>query len=294
MKAYLEEFLETFEYPAESRPVLVEALGRIESVPESRKGFIALLCEYDRNKDCDFRAMAARMDQLAQCAGVHPYTGRLVLFICLSRQLQLYYQQAGLPWQLWHDCMLDLRYKLLECRAVYGIWGTFVDWFGRFYNLTRFTVGRFQFDMVQVGRAYEKDGVVLTPESKALNVHIPRTGTRMDRESVKKSFDDAAAFFRPWFGEEPVVFVCDSWLLFEKHREMLPASSNIVGFMDCFDIVEQQEFPDYEEIWRFFDCKYDPDLDKLPQDSTLRRAYVELMRRGEKTGCGFGIFVYGH
>lgn len=292
MNGYLSEFLEEFDYPAESRQVLQQALSRMEETPQSHQLLWQILDSYDRDRNCDFAISCRNIREASRLADVHPYTGQLLMWICLSRRLQMYYQQAGIRREVWHNSMMDLRYKLFECKAVYGIWGTFVDWFGYFYSLKRFAVGRFQFDMISLGRHYEKNGVSLTPDSRVLNVHIPRTGTRMDRETVDRTFAEAAGFFRDWFGGEPVVFVCDSWLLFEKHRRMLPASSNIVGFMDHFDIVEQRLFDDYEEIWRFFDCLYTPDLDKLPQDSTLRRQYVDLMRRGEKTGCGFGIYVY--
>jgi hypothetical protein len=36
---------------------------------------------------------------------------------------------------------------------------------------------------------------------------------------------------------------------------------------------------------------YDGDADKLPSNTSLRREYVKLIRQGEKTGWGRGIFI---
>ena len=53
------------------------------------------------------------------------------------------------------------------------------------------------------------------------------------------------------------------------------------------------EFEDYNDAWRLFDMQVNKEnLDELPQDTSLRRQYVELMKRGEKTGHGYGLFKY--
>ena len=43
---------------------------------------------------------------------------------------------------------------------------------------------------------------------------------------------------------------------------------------------------------KIFDKNYDGDITHLPSDSSLRRAYVELIKQGEKTGWGKGLFKY--
>ena len=188
--------------------------------------------------------------------------------------------------------MMDLKYKLMECKEVYDIWGTFTNWFSGFFRMTRFALGRLQFDMTTFGRYYNKNGVALTPESRALGVHIPRTMTKLDRQSVRQSYARASEFFKDWLGDGHTVFICGSWLLFPRHRELLSTESNILAFMNDFDVIDSGLYEDYHEIWRLFDRNYTPQLDLLPQDSTLRRKYVDLMRKGEKTGWGFGVYVY--
>lgn len=102
-----------------------------------------------------------------------------------------------------------LKWKMDECKEVYKISGTFVPaWFDRFFKVERFGLGRLQFELIPFGETYEKNGVSLNPESTVINVHIPRTGTRLDRESAKAAYQMAADFFKDEFGEKPIVFVC--------------------------------------------------------------------------------------
>jgi hypothetical protein len=70
---------------------------------------------------------------------------------------------------------------------------------------------------------------------------------------------------------------------------MLKDGSNLRLFMDDFDVIEFGYDPDYSERWRLFDC-LEEDFDKLPNDSSLRRAYIDLMKRGDKMGWGYGVF----
>ena len=166
-----------------------------------------------------------------------------------------------------------------------------MKWFWGFFRLERFALGRLQFEIVRFGGDYETDGVSLTPDSLVINVHIPRTGTRLDRESVLESYRLAAEFYRAILGDK-IVFVCSSWLLFPKNRELLSPTSNLLAFMNDFDIYTSGEYLNYGEVWRLFDKAYDGDVTHLPADTSLRRAYIDLISRGEKTGWGKGVFVY--
>ena len=86
--------------------------------------------------------------------------------------------------------------------------------------------------------------------------------------------------------------MCHSWLLFEKLRDYLRDTSNIVSFMNNFDIVytEHLELGDYSEVWRLFDVDYNGKLDDLPENSSLRRSFKQYLKEGGKWGEGYGIF----
>lgn len=290
MRDYIAHFLQEYEYPAEAIDVLITAY---DSIIAQRNGdFLALISEYEASYNVDYDAALERMKVISESSDVHEYTGALILFLAYTRGLSRYYEEQGIAHEIYRNTVLDLRYKLDECRCVKGVWGSFVaKWFAGFFKLERFALGRLQFEVIDFGAEYDKNGLTLHPDSKVLNVHIPRTGVRLDHASVLDSYRLAADFFKDKIGER-AVFVCNSWLLFPRHRDMLKATSNLIAFMNDYDVFTFGEYSGYGEIWRLFDVGYDGELSHLPADTSLRRAYVDLISRGEKTGWGRGVFEY--
>ena len=290
MRTYLENFLLEYNYSPSAAQELLSAYDKLDSV--SHLELYELISEYDASNKLDYTEIEEKIKYLSVSADVHEYTGALVLLLCYTKKLREYYAQNGISDEIFQNTVLDLRYKLDECILVKGVCGTFVlKWFWGFFKLERFTLGRLQFEIVSFGGDYEIDGVKLESDSRVINVHIPRTGTRLDRESVLESYKLAADFYRSELGDK-IAFVCSSWLLFPKHREMLKPESNLLAFMNDYQLVSSGEYSNYSEIWRLFDRAYDGNVTHLPADSSLRRAYIDLISRGEKTGWGKGVFLY--
>jgi hypothetical protein len=288
MREYLEGFMTEFSYPNEAICELLSAYDALNVTEELG----ALIAEYENSYDIDYTDALKRVRVLSERVGVHAYTGELLLYLCYTRALRRYYAEAGISDDVYLATVLDLRYKLDECRCVYGIYGSFVAyWFAGFFKLERFALGRLQFELIPLGVNYECDTASLKADSRVINVHIPRSGVRMDRDSIKEAYRLAAEFFRPYLGED-IAFVCNSWLLFPRHNEMLSESSNIRRFIGDYQLVSSGEYKDYSELWRLFDMNYNGDPTLLPSDTSLRRAYVDLIKRGEPTGWGRGIMIY--
>ena len=193
--------------------------------------------------------------------------------------------------------MSDLRYKLYECLEVHGIVGTFVSsWYVGFFNLTRFAFGKLQFEVKELGVDCEYNGMYLSADTYILNTHIPRTGKRLDREDVLESYRKGREFFLKYFPDifidKRIIFCCSSWLLDPWNLTVLSDNSNLRAFITDYYIIEQGEYENYNDLWRLFDKMYTGDPDDLPQNTSLRRAYVERIKRGEKTGWAKGIFIY--
>ncbi len=293
MKNYLENFFCKFDYPKEAADVLTDAYEKIVNSPLTNTKFTALLSEYSKSYDMDYKLALSEMNSVSESVGIHPYTGALLLFICFSKQLERYYKAAGLDDDIFTASVKDLKYKLFECKCVHGVWGSFVaHWFKGFFNMTRFGLGKLQFEIIDFKAEYEKDGVKLTPDSKVINVHIPRTGGRLDEESRKEAYDMAASFFAPQLGDGPVVFVCHSWFLFPKHKEILKPTSNLMAFISDYDTFVSGYYETYTELYHVFDIMYTGDISKLPADTSLRRAYIKMLENGERTGWGRGVYVY--
>ena len=286
MRDYLVDFLDRFGYDTADVAVLLAAYDRLAQ--DAR--WDEALGLYEADVGCDQSRVIALADEAAVAVGVHEYTAELLIFLCMSRRLKQEYEVRGWVDDIFTGSMLDLKYKLEECKLVKGIVGSFVaSWFRGFFDLTRVALGRLQFEVVKFGHTYEKDGVVLTPESRVINVHIPRTGTPMRPVDCDEAFAWARAFFADEVGD-PCAFVCQSWLLYPAHEEMLSHESNVYRFMKRFDLICSGDSRNMGDLWRLFDTD-EKRWDKLPADSSLRRAYVERLKVGGRVGWGHGVYI---
>ena len=289
MKAYLESFFSEFAYEPEDAEVLLGAYDRIMADKKAAALWREALGLYEQDAFCDYQKIIALADEAAGLLGLNEYTLELLVFICMTPGLERRYAEQGLDRQIYHNSILDLRYKLEECKAVYGVVGSFVPgWFAGFFKLKRFALGRLQFETVDFDGTYEKDGNRLEPGSKVINIHIPRTGTPMDPASCDEAFRLAKAFYKDRVGD-PTPFVCGSWLLYPENEKILSEQSNTYKFMKRFDIIRSHITKDGGNLWRLFDTK-ETNPYRLPTDTSFRRRYAEHLKKGGKLGSGYGVF----
>ena len=293
MRAYFIDFFTEFDYPEESRVTLLDAYDLIERNPRANDEFISIGARYERDMLLSYDEVKLSCATISELTGVHTYTAELLAYISMTRALRVYYEKAGLPYSVFKNSVLDLRYKLKECLLVKGIHGSFVAyWFRGFFTLERFALGRLQFEIVKSPLKYENGERKVAKGDPVINIHIPRTETPLGRAECLEAYSMAKEFFKHRFAEEKMPFVCSSWLLFPKLCELLPDSSNILAFAKDFDIVETVLRPEgvYSDIWRIYDTDYTGDLDALPKNSTLRRNYLEYLKNGGREGVSRGIF----
>ncbi len=290
MKSYLHEFLQTCGYASEDCALLTGTYEKIHSYPKTTELWEKAVALYRENVNCDLREVLSLADRAGALLGIHPYTAELLIFLCLTQRLREEYENRGVDTSIWFDTVLDLKYKNEECKLVKGMVGTFVaEWFFKFFDMTRFALGRLQFQVIDFAHEYEKNGVKLTPHSKVIDVHIPRSLKPLDEKSCDEAFARAKAFFADEIGGT-CAFVCHSWLLYPEHETMLSHSSNVYRFMKRFDIVRSGISYSKGDLWRLFDTD-EKDPEKLPADTSMRRAYVRHLKNGGKTGWGFGDFI---
>lgn len=291
MRHYLESFFKEFKYEKSDEEYLLKTYDNINSHPEAKKLLGEALFAYQEDIKCDYDKIIKSCTEIARRIDAHEFTVELLMFICLSKQLENNYKDKGISREIFYNSMLDLKYKLEECKLVKGVIGSFVAfWFIGFFDMTRYALGRLQFEIVKFNHNYKKDQYELTPESQVLNMHIPRSGEPLDEESVKASLEQAADFFNSKI-DEPCVFVCDSWLLYPLHTKMLPESSNIRRFMEKFDIIDNGIFRDNRELWRFFDTN-EQNPERLPVNTSLRKIYVNHLKAGGRAGWGYGVIIF--
>lgn len=290
MRDWLENIMRTLTFPEEAVAALLAEWDddRGTVIAAAIDDFTA---RYARGEDFSYDDALDAIKAGAAAAGKSEYPAQMLFFLCLARPLRERYAHMGIGEEIYHDSMLDLRWKLDECREVYGVWGIAVGWWEPgFFVPDRFTLGRLQYEYVKFGHDYEGHGFTLTPDTMVLGMHIPSCGPLLP-ELCMDSFRRAHAFYRDRFAPGPTVFTVDTWLLYPAHRDFLPGGSNILKFMDFFDIFKFSEHKG-KPSWRIFGADAKKPLEELPRDTGLRRAYAERLSRGEPDGSGCGVFFF--
>lgn len=285
---YLRSFLEEFEYEKSDSDFLCDAYERIVSNDGARTIFSVAIEVYGADEHCDYEALLKQSEKAAIMIGRHSYTTDLLMFILFSRRLAERYAERGYPREVWHNTMLDLKYKLIECKLIKGTVGSFVaGWFPGFFRVEMFALGRLQFELIPFRGNYKGlDGNV-----KVIGMHIPRDGTPLDPERCNEAFMMAKEWYK---GKATVldgknVFYCGSWLLYPGAIPSMPETSNVRRFFERFEIYDVKENFSSYDMWRLFDTD-ERNPDKLPADSSLRRLYIARMREGLPFGEGRGFF----
>lgn len=291
MREYVKQICTYLDFPAEATEEFCAAWDKLAAEPQALGVWKCWIGAYEQDIFMDYGAALEETGKASETVGVHKYTSDLLLFLCLTRRLRQLYEKRGIGERIYRDSCMDLHWKLFECRKIYGVWGSFVAWwFQGFFNLTRFALGRLQFELVDFPAGYEEAGRKKPePLAKAINMHIPSCG-KLTAEACEDSFHQAEAFFADAFTGDEVAFCCESWLLYPGHRTMLPADSGMVRFMDWFDIYRTGDTDG--DLWRIYDRMDTSDLAALPERTALQRGYKQLLLRGEHPGYGEGVFYY--
>jgi len=293
MERYIREICDELEFPKEAADAMSDAWKAMMERGQYELWLSWINRYEEEGPEMDFELAIEMIREAAPMAGVHPYRAELLLFLMFCRHLRDLYIEQGISLQIWHDSCMDLHWKLMECKKLYGIWGSFVSWwFSGFFEMKRFAVGRLQFELIGFPWEYEEAGYTKPVGMEcAIGVHIP-SGKRLKRVECIASYRQAAELFSKVFPEEfggkTIAFCCDSWLLFELHRAFLKPDSGIVEFMNDYEVYRTEY--GYGDLWRIFNCGYNGNPDALPEDTSLQRGYKELLKRNEKPGCGYGIF----
>jgi hypothetical protein len=292
MKDYIVSFFKEFQYPAEAAESLLSEYDKLTKNTNAMNMFQKQIDLYNCNGLTDYNEALNFISKASELSGTNPYTVFLLFFICLSKHTRELYEEKNIDYTVFYDSMYDLKCKLYECHKLYGIWGTFVaDWFPGFFQLTRFALRRLQFETDVFKNTYSKNKDTLNPGDTVLNVHIPSRGPLI-HEDCLESYRMASVFFKDYFVQKPIAFACCSWLLFPSHKEFLPPKSNVLAFMNDFDIIYSGFSDNHGELWRIFYKEYTGNTDELPQETSMQRAYVSWLRKGNKTGYGYGVFLF--
>lgn len=145
-----------------------------------------------------------------------------------------------------------------------------------------FRLGRLAFDQ----RAPAADAhPVLMPGEGSWNIHVPSDGGPITPMLCTASMGRAVGLSRR-LSQPADVFCCHSWLMESQLLEHLSADSNIVQFQSRFDRFTDSRIADADPIHYVFGQElaevgdHAAFLDQLPQETSLQRAIVAVLRSG--------------
>jgi len=204
------------------------------------------------------------------------------------------YENAGLSISLYYSLICDITCKMRECRARYNIIGvSSFNWFHKQFLMQLFSLGRFQYVKGEFSASFPycfKD-ITVNPGDDVYYIHIPSGDSMTEKKryaSYKKAFD----FFGKKSGEH-IIFVCESWLLYPQNKFIFPENSNLMGFLNDFDIIKSYEHEEpFRNAWCIFYKNYEGDTSVLPHETTLQKNYIKWLDAGNKVGIGYGIIIF--
>ncbi len=298
---YLNEHFKSVEkhlgLPSEAIEVFESLAERIENDADFSAQFGALIDKYMNPEAHDFDKCNEDLKSVANGFGVNEYTLNYVFLLVASEIMHERYKTAGLSDSLFYDTIKDLRYKFNECVACKEAYGTFVtSWNTQFYNLRRFALGRFQFEYSTFSMFDEyttSAGVKIKHGDKTLGFHIPSSGISLTDDVRLDSYKKAYEFLKDFRRDDGLmIFECGSWLLYDKYKTFLPENSNIVKFIDDFEIIDSGENEKFNDAWRIYGKYGYETYENWPENTSLQRAFKKYVSDGNKTGHGHGIIVF--
>ena len=162
------------------------------------------------------------------------------------------------------------------------------NWMGKILRGEIYRLGRLEFEMRTCPRSSEKHGVQVG--DNVIGVHIPNNGGPFTPEACNEAYLISEEFFAKYFPEYKYkCYVCSSWLLDKTLKQFLSPDSNIVKFMDSFDIDEKATEAYSSLIFLFGRGTEIKDLKDITPTTSLQKKVIEHLLGGGKLYSGYGF-----
>ncbi len=277
-RAFVKDFLAHTRFPP-SAAAFVQALT--DALSDDLEVLVSHFCE-----SYDYRALTPEITALAARSGYSIHSLWLAVLILASKTAIPRYRSEHDFWQTF----ADLRCKAQECRDLHGVWGVFVPvWYPRFFRGEIVQLGRLQYDLQPWYGAEPLccGDVIIRPQDPVLFLHIPSNGQPFDRESRLSSYRRAAAYF----GQRPLVCLCDSWLLYPPYEAVFAPTSNIADFRREFHVCKVNRMEKFT-LWNIVGPTYTQPPENWPQDTSLQRAFRQYAQNGGSFGTAVGVMGF--
>ncbi len=296
MKSYnfIVRLLDKNEYPEDAKKQMIEAIEKIIANDKANKILESIRYDYIK-KEKNFGDFSNKTEALAKETGLHEYVLHLVILLSCAENLFKRYKKENIDEEIFFETMIDLKVKALECFDNYGFYGTFVEgWFRGFYNMARFKLGRFEYDVTKFNyNKYTIAGETIRKDQFCLGMHIPSHLESLTEEVRLDSYKKAFSFFKNRFETKYMYVLCGSWLLFPDNEKILPEGSKTVDFLHDYEILSYETRYEFGDQWRVFGIDHKlSDPEDLPRNTTMQKAFAEWLESGGKTGSGHGVLVF--
>lgn len=217
-----------------------------------------------------------------------------MLFLVSSLEsLKEKYAEKGYNEKMYFDIIKDLKYKLDECKTVFGVLGAMsLNWYQGIFCGHIVSLGRFQYHHDDFfAQSYTWKNITVKAGDPVCRFHIPSSGP-MTREMRIDSYKRAFEFFGKKPGEY-LVITCNSWLLDPNLANVYPEGSNLLDFMSDFDIIERIEPTEtFSNCWRIFGTYYKGTTKNLPSKTSLQKNFIKWLDEGNSVGGGKGVIIF--
>ena len=289
--SFAKTLMDKTSFPEEAKAFFAELYDKVKT--DHEEAFTALLNAYDEI-DCD--GFSKKIRAFADVAGgCCYYTYWMLLLLLASEEAKKKYDKRGVSEEIFYDTFSDLRCKLIECKEVKGIWGTFVHgWYRHFLAGNIIKLGRLEYikGMYARGEPFVVGDVTIPDCYTMYGIHIPSTGEPFTLEERMKSYKMAYDFFKREDGVEYLMCECGSWLLYPEYQKVFPEGSNAGDFYRDFRLHTVTDFNDFDDDWRVFGDVEGKKIEDYPEDTRMRRAFKKHLISGGKNGYGEGILLF--
>jgi len=285
---------------AKSKGYDIEKLAIGIGLPEDYFDAVAPVCEMIlRDCEAEFDSLKAdmrnteRYDAITAKLGIDTDLVWMAIYMLLAVDARRVYEAKGHTERIYYDSMREITIWSKVCMKDWnhvGIHGQ-LDWITRFFTNDLVRLGRLEFEIIPLhpNIVWEKHGVCAKSGDPVINIHIPEDGG-LKNELVQDSFKQAYRYFGC---KDKAVFICSTWLLWPGNREYMHETSNILRFMDNFDIIQREDQQNHRDLWRVFGKRESYVPAELPRDTELQRRLSDYLATHDMiSGRGLGIFAH--
>ena len=201
------------------------------------------------------------------------------VYLAALADARRFHKERGVPDDISWATLADLGRNLGRDRLLLGDGGLRTSgWLTLHFRGSIYQLGRLQFNRMRTRAGHVGD--TFRDGDAALGIHIPESGP-LTPDACDDSFRRAQPFFARHFPEAPTgVGICTSWLLDPQLAEYLDPKTNVMRFQRRFALVGDGQDGD-ADVLRFVFHRIAPNIDELPQRTSLERAIVAHLRAGK-------------